>query len=92
MLKLESREWYLVKNGQTLADIARAFCVSARILAKENGLREEPRAGRVLHIPRERGNPYTVGQGDSRALLCGSVENFVKKNGEHLYLGMRAIL
>ncbi len=92
MLKLDDKEWYVVKDGQTLSDIARAFCVSERILAKENGLCEPPRAGRVLHIPDARGNAYTVREGDSRALLCGSAENFERKNGENLYLGMRVVL
>ncbi|MBQ7923717.1 MAG: LysM peptidoglycan-binding domain-containing protein [Clostridia bacterium] len=93
MLKLEQKEWYQVKEGQTLAQIASAFCVSARLLAKENGLRAEPNAGRILRIPQEQGNVYTVKERESKALLCGNEENFIRKNGtDILYLGMRVIL
>lgn len=93
MLRLEKKEWYQVKEGQTLAEIARAFCVSARAIVRENGLRQEPSAGRILRIPCESGNVYTAQEGESASLLCGSEENFIKKNGtRHLYLGMQVIL
>ncbi len=93
MLSLERKELYQVKEGQTLEEIARAFCVSARLLVKENRLTKPPLAGTVLMIPSERGNLYTAREGDTKAVLCGSDENFVKKNGTHcLYLGMRVVL
>ncbi len=93
MLLLERKTWYQVKKGQTLQEIADTFCVSARLLVKVNGLKEQPRAGAVLYIPKERGNVYTVKEGDTKALLCGSEENFERKNGTGiLYLGMKVIL
>ena len=64
MLRLDRKELYQVKSGQKLKEIAEAFCVSARLLVKENGLTEEPRAGRILRIPQEVGNAYTAKEGD----------------------------
>ncbi len=75
-----------------MRQIATAYCVSARLLAKENGLTEEPKKGQILRIPNVSGNGYTVQCGDSKALLCGSEENYEKKNGDVFYLGMRVIL
>jgi LysM repeat protein len=93
MLTLEYREWYQVKEGQTVAEIARVYGVSARLLAQENGLKEEPRKGRLLKIPKMRGNAYTAREGDTKTLLCGSEENFKQRNGTmHVYPGMRVIL
>lgn len=93
MLKVRVPKYYKVKEGQSLREIAETFCVAERLLAKENGLTKQPFAGQVLKIPLERGNVYTAREGDSKALLCGSEENFVRKNGtDVLYLGMRVIL
>lgn len=93
MLRLKQRKFYRVQAGQSLKEIAAAFCVSEFLLAKCNGLKEPPYVGQILLIPDERGNAYTVKQGDTKALLCGSVENFERKNGtDILYLGMRVIL
>lgn len=76
-----------------MREIAEAFCVSERALVLANGLKGEPFCGQVLEIPASRGNAYTVKQGDTKTLLCGSDENFLRKNGtERLYLGMRVIL
>ena len=93
MLRLQQRKFYQVKVGQSLKEIAKAFCVSEFLLAKCNGLKSPPFAGQILLIPEARGNAYTVKAGDSKALLCGSVENFERKNGtDILYPGMRVIL
>ena len=93
MLRLEQRKFYQVKVGQSLKEIAAAFCVSEFLLVKCNGLKAPPFAGQILFIPNERGNAYTVKAGDTKALLCGSVENFERKNGtDILYPGMRVIL
>lgn len=82
-----------MQAGQTLKEIAKAFCVSEFLLAKINGLQSAPHVGQILMIPQERGNAYIVKQGDSKALLCGSEEQFERKNGtDVLYLGMRVIL
>ena len=51
MLKLERLAFYKVKKGQTLGEIADAFCVSERLLAKVNCLTEAPLEGCVLRIP-----------------------------------------
>ena len=76
-----------------MREIARAFCVSEFLLAGLNGLQGQPATGMVLQIPVERGNEYIVRAGDTCELLCGSIENFRKKNGVgFLYIGMRVIL
>ncbi|MBQ8322479.1 MAG: LysM peptidoglycan-binding domain-containing protein [Clostridia bacterium] len=93
MLKLEVRNYYKVKRGQSLREIASAFCVAERLLILENGLTEEVREGQLLRIPAERGNAYVAQCGQDKALLCGSGENFRRKNGtDTLYPGMRVIL
>ena len=90
MLKTVFRRYYQVKKGQTLEKIAEYFSVSERLLVKENGLTEAPFAGQILTSPTERGNAYTVQEGDTKALLCGSEENFYRKNGTDVfYIGMR---
>ncbi|MBR2442501.1 MAG: LysM peptidoglycan-binding domain-containing protein [Clostridia bacterium] len=90
MLKTQPQRYYKVKTGQTLLAIAQYFSVSEYLLAKENGLTQAPFAGQILRIPSERGNAYTVREGDTKALLCGSEENYVRKNGTDIfYIGMR---
>ena len=89
MLKCVYRKYYQVKDGQTLEQIAAYFCVSPRLLAKENGLKSQPFARQILVIPAERGNAYTVREKDTKALLCGSEYGFEKRNGTQVfYLGM----
>jgi LysM repeat protein len=90
MLKTVFRRYYQVKKGQTLEEIAEYFSVSERLIVQENGLSSPPYAGQILRIPTERGNAYMVQEGDTKALLCGSEENFYRKNGtEVFYNGMR---
>lgn len=85
--------YHKVRQGQTLAEIAAYYSVSEYLLAKENGLREPPQTGMLLRIPSERGNAYTVREGDTKASLCGNEENFMRKNGTDVfYIGMRVIL
>ena len=93
MLKLEKRKFYRVKKGQTLREISRAFGVAERVLIKTKALFSEVWEGQILRIPACCGNAYTARVGDSKALLCGSEENYREKNGtDALYLGMRVIL
>ena len=93
MLKSVQTQYYKVKEGQRLKEIAEYFSVSPYLLAKRNGLESEPPAGSILEIPTERGNCYVVREGDSKALLCGSAESYTKKNGTDIfYIGMRVIL
>ncbi len=93
MLKIERKNFFKVKKGQTLSKVARAFCLSERVLAKANNLRGEVFEGQILYIPNLSGNAYTATPADTPALLCGSKENFIKKNGDSaLYPGMRVIL
>ncbi|MBQ8229110.1 MAG: LysM peptidoglycan-binding domain-containing protein [Clostridia bacterium] len=90
MLKLDTVNCYRIKSGQTLSEIAAAFSVSERLIVKENGLTEPPKTGVILKIPAERGNGYTVRAGDTKTLLCGSAENYEKKNGTAVfYIGMK---
>ena len=78
-----------MQEGQTLTQIAKYFCVSPWLLVKENALTSQPFVGQILTIPTERGNAYTVREGDSKAMLCGNDENFEKRNGTQVfYLGM----
>lgn len=80
-LLLKESGTYRVKKGQTLQDIALAFSRPARLIAVFNGLTEEPKEGEILLIPETEGNLYTVRGGESKTLLCGSDEAFLKKNG-----------
>ena len=93
MLKMKRGQFHLVKSGQTLYEIAAAYSVSPCLLARENGLKTEPFVGQILRIPKEKGNAYTVQEGDTKRLLCGSEESFERKNGTGVfYIGMRVIL
>ena len=93
MLKTEQVKYYRVKEGQGVREIAEYFSVSPYLLARCNGLCEEPSAGVILEIPTQRGNFYTVQAGDTKILLCGSEENYEKRNGTDIfYIGMRVIL
>ncbi len=90
MLKTTTAKYYQVKTGQSVEEIARYFSVSPFLVAKENALSEEPKAGQILRIPEKRGNEYTVQIGDSKALLCGSEKGYEEKNGTSVfYVGMR---
>ena len=93
MLKTVNVKYYKVKKGQTLGDIAKYFSISERLLAKHNYLSAPPFVGQILVIPDEKGNEYVVQAGDTKTLLCGSEENFYKKNGTDVfYIGMRVII
>ena len=94
MLKLSIHKYYKVKEGQSLKTIAEAFSVSIYSLVRENDLREEVFVGQILKIPSTRGNAYTASPSDTKTLLCGSDENFKRRNGGVgvVYPGMRVIL
>lgn len=93
MLKTEFLQFYTVKEGQGIEEIAAYFSVSPYLLARLNGLSAPLKKGMLLKIPNARGNAYRVREGDSKALLCGSDENFLQRNGtEAFYIGMHIIL
>ena len=93
MLQLEVPQYYIVREGQTVKDISNAFCVAERALVKENALSQEVQKGQILRIPNERGNLYTVREGDTKSLLCSSEEEYERRNGTKIfYLGMRIVL
>ena len=93
MLQQSRVEFYKVKAGQTIEKIAEYFSVSEYLLSKINALTEPPYAGQILRIPAESGNAYFVQAGDTKELLCGSAENYLRKNGTDIfYIGMRIIL
>jgi LysM repeat protein len=93
MLKTAQRQFYQVKQGQSLVQIADFFSVSAFLIAQVNHLTAPPFVGQILRIPQEQGNAYVVCEGDTKALLCGDEETFLKKNGTDVfYIGMRVIL
>ncbi len=89
---MTEKRLYKVKSGQTLRAVAAAFCVTEYALVAENGLQEELYEGQLLKIPQAY-SVYTVQEGDTKALLCGSEENYRKRNGTDVfYLGMRVNL
>ncbi len=93
MLKTKRVEFYQVKSGQTVEEIAAYFSVSPYLLAKRNGLTEQPPKGRILQIPEERGNRYIVREGDTKELLCGDEEEYERLNGTSIfYIGMSVII
>ncbi len=76
-----------------MEQIAAYFSVSPYLLARENGLQAPPYAGQILRVPDEKGNAYTVREGDTKALLCGSEERYFSLNGtEVFYVGMKVII
>ena len=88
-MKTVYRQYYQVKCGQSLKEIADYFSISEWLLARENGLSSPPFAGQILRIPTQTGNAYTVQEGDTKDLLCGGAENYRKKNGTDIfYIGM----
>ncbi len=93
MLKTQRQQFYQVKKGQSLEEIAKYFSVSEWLIVKENGLTVPIFVGQILKIPSERGDRYEVRAGDTKELLCGSAENYAKKNGTDVfYIGMRVII
>lgn len=86
-------EYYVVKRGQTAAAIAAYFQIPVTLLIKENGLKAEPYEGQIVKIPQARGHLYEVQAGDNKKLLCGSKENYQKRNGTQiLHAGMKIFL
>lgn len=92
MLKTEIPKYYVVLNGQTTEEIARAFSLPPSLLVRENNLKEEVYAGQILSIPNIRGNLYKVKMGDTKELLCGSEESFEKKNGTKILFPGQTVL
>ena len=92
-LSLKRPQFYRVKRGQTLEEIARAFGLPPSLLIAQNNLTSAPEAGQVLLLPQEHGNLYTVRGGESKTLLCGSPERFQERNGTaRLYIGQTVYL
>ena len=90
MLKLKSKKFHRVQVGQTVAQISEVYKIPARLIVKENALSAEPFEGQILYLPPAKGNYYTAQAGDNKALLCGSRENYERKNGtEILYPQMK---
>ena len=93
MLQLERVVYYKVKKGQTLAEVARAFCVAERRIVKDNGLTVELYDGQILRIPKEYGNAFIAHETATKAVCCGNDKRYEEKNGtDILYPGMRVIL
>ena len=85
--------YYVVKGGQTAAEIAEYFQIPVTLLVKENGLKTEPSEGQIVKIPQMRGHLYEVRAEDDKKLLCGSIENYQKRNGAQiLHAGMKVFL
>jgi LysM repeat protein len=93
MLTLRRPQFYKVKEGQTLREIADAFSIPQTLLMQENKITKPLQAGEILYLPATRGNLYTTQAGDSKRLLCGSDENYASRNGtDTLYPTMRVFL
>lgn len=93
MLKIERLTYYRVKKGDDVNSVAECFSVPPFLLARVNGLEEEPRAGQVIIIPPAAYNLYTVRGGDSRAKLCGSNKKYEELNGTPIFfIGMRIFI
>jgi LysM repeat protein len=85
MLKQEYKKLHKVIESETLEKIAQNYRIPIRAIVRENNLKREVWAGQVLVLPAFQGNLYTAQAGDSKELLCGSKENYEKKNGKLLY-------
>ncbi len=81
MLKLREKKLHRVLAGQTLEQIALTYRLPVRLLVKENRLTCEAYEGQILVLPERKGDLYTVQAGDGKKLLCGSEENYERKNG-----------
>ena len=92
-LSLIQPTYYRVKRGQTISSIAKTYDLPPRLLAFYNNLKGEVEEGQVLAIPERQGNLYVVRGGESKTLLCGSPENFERKNGTQcFYIGQTVVL
>lgn len=90
MLGIKIPVCYKVKAGQTLRSVSEAFSVPETRIVYDNSLTGEVHEGQLLRLPQEKGNLYTVRPGDTKELLCGSRENYKRKNGtDAFYPGMK---
>ncbi len=85
MLNLQIPKYYKVKRGDTVRKVASLFSLPPSLIVYQNGLTKEVREGQILRLFQEGGNLYTVKLGDSKKLLCGSEENFLKRNGTTVF-------
>ena len=85
MLELEKKKLHKVSTGETIEKIAKTYRIPVRSLLLENGLNEEVWVGQVLVLPQRQGDLYTVQAGDSKELICGSIESYEAKNGKIIY-------
>jgi hypothetical protein len=92
MLKIGIRQPYKVKRGQTLRVLAKEYSTTEYAIIVRNGLTEELYEGQLIFLP-EPSNVYVVQPSDTKALLCGSDENYKIRNGtDILYPTMRVFL
>jgi hypothetical protein len=93
MLTAQIPQFYKVKRGQTIREIAAAFSLPECALIAYNRLQDEVAEGQILRVPRLCGNLYTVQAGDSVRLLFGDQTNFSRLNlVDFLYPGMTVLL
>ncbi|MBQ5926988.1 MAG: LysM peptidoglycan-binding domain-containing protein [Clostridia bacterium] len=84
---------YIVKKGQSVEEIAKAFDLPVSLIVAVNGLTAPVQAGDLLLIPQGSGNLYSVKAGEDKALLCGSEERYAEKNKtERFYPGQKIFL
>ena len=92
MLKIGIRQPYKVKRGQTLRVLAKEYSTTEYAIIVRNGLTEELYEGQLIFLP-EPSNVYVVQPSDTKELLCGTAEEFFRKNGTHVfYPAMRVLI
>ena len=72
--------------------LAKEYSTTEYAIIVRNGLTEELYEGQLIFLP-EPLNVYVVQPSDTKALLCGSDENYFRKNGTHVfYPAMRVLI
>lgn len=85
-LQLKRKDFYTVKEGQTVREIARELFLPLSLLVSVNHLKSEVKKGQILYVPKNGYTMYRVEGGESKEGLCGSAEEFERKNGtKYLY-------
>ena len=93
MLTLQRAQFYKVKQGQTLQQIAQAFGLPVTLIIQANALTAPVYGGQILFLPNVTGNLYTVQAGDYKDLLSGNAEHYCRRNGtDILYPTLRIFL
>lgn len=92
MLKMDIRQLYKVKGGQSLQTVADECGTTVFAIVAKNGLREELYEGQLISLPKP-ANVYIVQAGDTKKLLCGGEREYFERNGTNVfYPAMRVLI